>query len=99
MALRSLNAMTKGDLCELADIIGATLPRMGTKDAVADAVQKRLEEIKNHGLEKNVEVPPPSESEFLILGNLFAFLILFRFLRYGKRMLSSESTSGPGSDL
>ena len=49
--------MTKGDLVELADIIGANLPRMGTKDAVADAVQKRLEEIKNHGWEKKVEEP------------------------------------------
>jgi hypothetical protein len=51
--------MTKGDLCELADIIGATLPRMGTKDAVADAVQKRLDEIKSEGLEKKLETPLP----------------------------------------
>jgi hypothetical protein len=69
MALRSLKDMTKGDLVSLGEIVKADLPRMGTKDMLAEAINERLMQIKAENF-KEVSKPfaPPAKDPFLPYG-------------------------------
>lgn len=56
--------MTKGDLIGLAEIIQADIPRMATKDLLAEKINERLNQIKaqNFKIEISKQFAPPAAS-------------------------------------